>query len=644
MLSPEHLIPKYSKHTFFIALLVFLLSQPSAYADDSCQLRHIQCTNPSFGSCNNGFGAGQCTQTGDGATNDTCSMTVFPNGFSGSYKDRTVNCLEEDGCEAVNCPAECMHDPSVDCQCVAEWGLDSSIRFEPAFCLPGSIDGSCHQQYFKCTTVNFNFCSQGYGAGLCINQEPPGRNCTINYYPDSFNKTVNSSHLSCENPAGCEGIECTDNCHGSWHLNNKTEVAPGNCAANTGHLCQLKYLHCDDVQFDWCREGYGKGNCQNPASNENCTLTVLPDHQNDQCMSPGGCEKLSCDACKANWMINNRISVTPEGCASGQNDGTCKINNFQCDHPVLDFCQHGYGVGHCQNPASGERCTLVALPNNQNEQCSNPDGCEKLSCDSCKAHWMIGNRTSIKPENCINGLNDGSCQLRFFQCSNLKLDFCQNGYGSGRCDNDHQQTDCTVWFVPNQFSFKDSDDNIQVCHQSSGCEWLNCENSCNGYGYQGWQETTPGNCLATKSKPCQLQYFACDDQKFDSCKGGYGTGTCSNADTVESCSITVYPNGWRASSTDPVLCSNKQGCEQIQCPEGCDDYCDCAGQWQVYGKTNVYPSDCLDYHNPSSSLSVALGLGITGGVILMVSASTLTAIFAICACKHPGRRTYQQLN
>ena len=226
MLSLEHLIPKHSKHTFFIALLAFLLNQPSSYADDSCQLRHIQCANPSFDSCNNGFGAGQCTQTGDGATNDTCSMIVFPNGFSGSYKDRTVNCHEDDGCEAVNCPAECINSPSVDCQCVAEWGLDSSIRFEPAFCLPGSIDGSCHQQYFKCTTVHFNFCSQGYGAGLCINQEPPGRNCTINYYPNSFNKTVNSSHLSCENPSGCEGIECSDNCHGSWHLNNQTEVSP----------------------------------------------------------------------------------------------------------------------------------------------------------------------------------------------------------------------------------------------------------------------------------------------------------------------------------------------------------------------------------------------------------------------------------
>ena len=558
MLSPEHLIPKYSKHTFFIALIAFLLSQPSGYADDSCQLRHIQCANPSFDSCNNGFGAGQCTKTGDGAINETCSMTVFPNGFSGSYKDRTVNCLEEDGCEAVNCPAECMHDPSVDCQCVAEWGLDSSIRFEPAFCLLGSIDDSCHQQYFKCTTVNFNFCSQGYGAGLCINQVPLGRNCTINYYPDSFNKTVNSSHLSCENPTGCEGIECTDHCHGSWHLNNKTEVAPGNCAANTGHLCQLKYLHCDHARFDWCREGYGKGDCQNPVSSKNCTLTVLPDHQNDQCMSSGGCEKLSCGACKAQWMVDNRTSITPEGC--------------------------------------------------------------------------------------ITGLNDGSCQLRFFHCSNLKLDFCQDGYGLGRCHNDHQQTDCIVWLVPNQSSFEDSDGNIQVCQQASGCEWLNCENSCNGYGYQGWQETTPGNCLATKSKPCQLQFFACDDQKFDSCKGGYGTGSCSNADTVESCSTTVYPNGWKASPTDPVLCSNKQGCEQIQCPEGCDDDCDCAGQWQVYGKTNVYPPDCLDYHNPSSSLSLALGLGITGGVILMVSASTLTAILTICACKHSGRRTYQPLN
>ena len=54
---------------------------------------------------------------------------------------------------------------------------------------------------------------------------------------------------------------------------------------------------------------------------------------------------------------------------------------------------------------------------------------------------MIGNRTSIMPEGCISGLNDDSCQLRFFQCSNLKLDFCQNGYGLGLCHNDHQQTD-----------------------------------------------------------------------------------------------------------------------------------------------------------------------------------------------------------
>ena len=533
-----------------------LLNQ--SQADNSCQLKHIQCTNPSFDSCNSGFGVGHCTNTGDGIANETCSVIVFPKGFSGSYKDRTVNCREENGCEAVNCPADCINNPSVDCQCVAEWGLDDAILFEPAFCLYGSADGSCHQQYFRCADVDFNFCSQGYGTGLCINQGSSERNCTVNYYPDAFDKTINNRHLLCENPAGCESLECTDNCHGAWHLNNQTEVAPGNCAPNTGRLCQLRYLHCDHAQFDWCREGYGKGHCQNPVSSENCSFTVFPDHQNEQCTSPGGCEKLSCDSCKADWMINNYTSIFPEGCATAQNDGTCKINYFQCSHPVLDFCQDGYGLGRCQN--------------------------------------------------------------------------------------DHQHTNCIIWFVPDQFSFEGSDGNVQVCQQPSGCEWLNCKNSCTGYGYQGWQETTPGNCLTTVSKSCQLQYFSCDDQKFDSCKGGYGTGTCNNADTVESCSITVYPNGWKASPTAPVLCSNQQGCEQIRCPEGCDDQCDCAGQWQVYGKTKVYPSGCIDYHSPPDSFALALGLGITGGAILSVCASTFIAIIAICACKHSGRRTYQTLN
>ena len=539
-------------------LHALLLNRSTAYADNSCQLRHIQCAAPSFDNCDKGFGAGQCTQISDGAANETCSMIVFPNGFSGSYKDRDVTCNEEDGCEAVNCPDECVNNPSVECQCVAEWGLDDSIHFEPAFCLNGSIDNSCHQQYFKCVAVDFNFCHQSYGTGLCTDPEPSGRNCTISYYPDGFNTTVDSSPVFCQNPAGCESIECTDNCHGFWHLNNQTDVSPGNCAANTGHLCQLKYLHCDDAQFDWCKEGYGKGSCQNPVSSENCTLTVFPAHHNDQCASPGGCEKLSCHSCKADWMVNNRTGITPEGC--------------------------------------------------------------------------------------ISGLDDGSCQLRFFQCSGLTLDFCQNGYGLGHCHNDHQQTDCTVWLVPAHQSFEDSDGNIQVCHEPSGCEWISCKNSCTGYGYQGYQETTPGNCAATVSSACKLQYFTCDAQKFDSCKGGYGVGTCSNADTVETCSIAVYPNGYKKTSDDPVLCSHKEGCEKIWCPKGCDEnYCDCAGQWQVYGKTNVHPSGCLSSDSEDNS-ELALGLGVPAGIVLAATTVGAIVLLLICGQRYSKHGTYQTIN
>ena len=542
-----------------IALLVFLLSQLPAYADDSCQLKHIQCANPSFQSCNSGFGAGQCIKKGYGVTNETCSMVTFPNGFSGSYRDQPVTCNEADGCEAVSCPQDCINDPSISCSCVAQWGLNGLIHFEPAFCLSGSIDGSCHQQFFECIKVNFNFCYQGYGTGLCQNGQHTGRNCTVSYYPDSFNNTINGHHLECEYPAGCENIVCSDGCHGSWQLNHKTEVVPGNCAANRGKSCELSFLHCKNTSFNFCSEGYGKGYCQNPVSRENCTVTVLPDHQT--------------------------------------------------------------------------------------KSCSNPDGCEQLSCPSCHAYWMINNRTSITPEGCASGLNDDSCRLCFFQCSRLSLDFCQNGYGLGRCYNDAQKTGCTVHFVPDHFSFVDSEGRAHDCQQTSGCEWLNCDNDCRGHGYEGWQETTPGNCLPTASKPCQLQYFSCDDQQFDSCKGGYGTGTCSNSETVETCDITVYPKGWRESPDNPVLCSNDQGCEEVQCPEGCEDDCDCAGQWHVYGKTNTYPQGCLDHHSsPKSTDGIALALGISGGVVLLATATVACVTLVACICRYSRHSTYQRIS
>ena len=193
---------------------------------NTCQLRHIQCANPLFDLCNSGFGTGQCVKPGGGAVNETCSVIVFPYGFSGSYKGQTVNCNEEGGCEAVNCPADCINNPSVDCQCVAEWGLGGFIRFKPTFCLTGTIDGTCHQQYFRCSAVNFNFCHQGYGTGLCIRQEPEIRNCTINNYPNLFNQTINDRHISCANPSGCESIACTDNCYDFWQLNSQEEQTP----------------------------------------------------------------------------------------------------------------------------------------------------------------------------------------------------------------------------------------------------------------------------------------------------------------------------------------------------------------------------------------------------------------------------------
>ncbi len=547
MLFPEYFTPKPS-----IVLLVFLLSQLPAHADDNCQLKHIQCANPSLNNCKSGFGAGRCTNS---VTNETCSMVTFPKGFSGSYRGQPVTCNEADGCEAVSCPQDCVNDPSIPCSCVAKWGLNGDIHFEPAFCIPGSTDDSCKQQFFKCNQVDFNFCYQGYGTGLCQHIEHSNRNCTVNYYPDPFNKTANGHHLKCDHQSGCESIACTDGCQGSWQLNHKTEVVPGNCAANRGRSCELRFLHCDNAFFKFCREGFGKGHCENPVSGERCTTTVLPDHQT--------------------------------------------------------------------------------------KGCSNPDGCEKLSCPSCKAHWMLNNHTLIAPEGCATGLNDGSCQMRFFKCSQLKLDFCQNGYGLGRCYNDAQKTGCTVHFVPHQSSFAGSGGRTH-CQHASGCESLKCDNDCRGHGHEGWQETTPGNCLPTAGKPCQLQYFSCDDAQFDSCKGGYGTGTCSNFKTVETCDITVYPSGWRESPNDPVLCSNNQGCEEVQCPEDCGDVCDCAAQWQVYGKTNTYPQGCID-HNSSQKKSndLALALGISGGVILLA-----VAIVTPVACyyRYSKRITYQRIS
>ena len=190
-------------------------------------------------------------------------------------------------------------------------------------------------------------------------------------------------------------------------------------------------------------------------------------------------------------------------------------------------------------------------------------------------------------------------------------------------------------------SFVPYEGKIYSCHKPSGCEWLHCDNGCHGHGYIDWQETTPGNCLPTAGNPCQLQYFSCDDQQFDSCAGGYGTGTCSNANTVETCSITVYPKGWRESPDDPVLCYNDQGCEEVECPEDCDDDCDCAGQWNVYGKTSTYPPGCLDH----SDKGLAVALGVTGGVVLLAAATgvTITAVACVYRYSYSRRSTYQRI-
>ena len=555
--------------TFLAGLFVFILvSVPLAFADDSCHLRHIQCADPVFSDCNQGRGEGQCVNmAGPGNVNETCSAVIFRDGDSGSYRGQPVTCTEADGCEAVVCPEGCINNQSVDCDCVAVWGLtyfsggSSLISFEPGFCIPGSIDGSCHQQFFECDAINFNFCYKGYGSGLCINKNSPGRNCTINYYPESFSNIVDGQYIRCDHKPGCERITCSDGCHGTWHINGVTKVVPGNCTANHGQPCQLKYLNCNSTYFRWCEEGLGEGYCRNPVSGENCSVVVLPDHH----------------------------------------------------YP---------------------------------KTCFNPDGCETLSCPSCQAEWMINNRTSITPEGCITGFNDDTCQLHFFKCALLNLDFCQNGYGLGRCYNNDQKTNCTVHFVPDNFSYTDPAGHTHDCKQPSGCEWLDCDNGCKGHGYAGWQETSPGNCLPTAGQPCQLQYFSCDDQQFDHCAGGYGTGTCSNANTVETCSITVYPKGWRKSPDDPVLCNNDQGCEEVKCPQGCDDTCDCAGQWNVYGKTNTYPPGCID-HRPTSSNSdkdLTIGLGITGGVVLLAAATGITITAVACVYRYSRRSTYQSID
>ena len=231
-----------NNRTFYTGLFVsILICNPLTFADDSCQLRHIQCEHPVFANCSQGFGAGQCEKpTGTGNTDETCSVVVFPKGFSGSYRNQQVTCNEADGCEAVSCPQDCINDPSISCSCVAEWGLNGLIHFDPAFCIPGSIDGSCHQQYFECTDIDFSFCYQGYGAGLCHDGQHSDRNCTLSYYPDSFNNTVNGHPLDCDRQSGCESIACTDGCHGSWQLNHKTEVVPGNCAANHGKMGMVR--------------------------------------------------------------------------------------------------------------------------------------------------------------------------------------------------------------------------------------------------------------------------------------------------------------------------------------------------------------------------------------------------------------------
>ena len=579
-------------------LLLWLLSARYKPSND-CQLHHLQCQNAVVNSCENGFGGGHCLNPdADGGNSANCSFTVFPNGFSEEYQGRTVSCSQSGGCERVNCPAGCEAEASsTSCTCRADWRLNGVVNIEPPFCLEGSEDASCHKQFFECNTVRFNFCDQGYGSGLCLNNEPD-RNCTITYYPDGFSHPVDGHLLNCDHGSGCEAIECSDGCRGSWNINGLSEIVPANCTANHGRDCRLRYFHCDDVVFTSCFDGLGDGYCRSPVTGDNCSLSVYPEHyyghdnyhRNETCNDSGGCEKIICSSnCYGNWLLSDEIvhdsifldpSCREKG-ISGINDGSCKLQYFKCPDLSLDFCYKGNGAGTCPHKKQNSRCEIGLYSNGSlgaygdgayedfSWNCTQISGCEAVSCD----------------------VNGGTCT--------------------------------GVW-----------SDSIY---------------------------TDPGNCFPHRGKACvpgcQLSYFQCDEFSPEDCtcygpEGQYDelsfSGTCYNSEILDNCDVTVYQKGAK-DYDDNILCASEEGCEVVSCPgDDCGDDCDCKGQWNLYGKTTMNPPGCLlvrkDAPVPKNNQNLVIGLGVAGGVVgFAISAASIGGL-VYCLVKHYRRGSYQSID
>lgn len=118
------------------------------YNDGSCHIPHyFQCNNVKWEGCTDKDGWGACFNS---ATNQTCTLRVFPNHF-----DYLEHCLNSEGCGTIFCPHSCYTETST-CTCVANWGfceLTGKIETTPPQCMisqadAGSVDFRCNRSRF----------------------------------------------------------------------------------------------------------------------------------------------------------------------------------------------------------------------------------------------------------------------------------------------------------------------------------------------------------------------------------------------------------------------------------------------------------------------------------------------------------------
>ena len=82
-------------------------------------------------------------------------------------------------------------------------------------------------------------------------------------------------------------------------------------------------------------------------------------------------------------------------------------------------------------------------------------------CESSEAKFLVG--------------DDGSCQVPYFQCSNVTWDGCSQGSGAGQCHNTAGNEDCLVVVVPDN-----TDKGKAHCRRTGGCGLLVCPSDCQG--------------------------------------------------------------------------------------------------------------------------------------------------------------------